>query len=73
MSDTMFLKQASYFFVLPEHMLNDLEPSEFMEADFGTIRLEMVRLCLKVQCQENAWYILQIPIIILGILILTNL
>ena len=40
---------------------------------FGTIRLEMVRLCLKVQCQENAWYILQIPIIILGILILTNL
>lgn len=34
MSDTMFLKQASYFFVLPEHMLNDLEPSEFMEADF---------------------------------------
>lgn len=34
MSDFMFLKQASFFFVLPEHLLNDIAPETFMEADF---------------------------------------
>lgn len=34
MSDFMFLKQAAFFFVLPEHLLNDLTPANFMEADF---------------------------------------
>lgn len=34
MTDFMFLKQASFFFVLPEHLLSDVTPAEFMESDF---------------------------------------
>ena len=34
MSGSMFLKQASFFFVLPEHLLKDVTPAEFMESDF---------------------------------------
>lgn len=34
MSGTMFLKQSSFFFVLPEHLLRDVKPAEFMESDF---------------------------------------
>ncbi len=34
MTDFMFLKQAGFFFVLPEHLLKDVTPAEFMESDF---------------------------------------